>query len=182
MGPFFLYFVFVSISQFSKSGSTSMLPAAAPCRQFLMGFSPEDLRFSCGTFVTVFQGTIETEQGTQSKVVKNFCVANHLVPNLSSYQEDRTSKLTGVASAPQLSKPRRKSYGMIWKKHLRKISKTWKLLQKNGNFWKHLANLLFPRLLKSGFFLESARPVLVDKKDQAPASFRKTRKTPIIET
>lgn len=68
------------------------------------------------------------------------------------------------------------------KKTLRKISKTWKLLQKNGNFWKHLANLLFPRLLKSGFFLAFARPVLVDKKDQAPASFRKTRKTLIIET
>eukprot|EP00434_Breviolum_minutum_P014361 symbB.v1.2.012666.t2/scaffold881.1/size155427/5 len=62
--------------KFSKSGSTSMLPAAAPSRR---------------------------------------------------NKEDRTSKLTGVASAPQL-------------------------------------------------------PVLVDKKDQAPASFRKTRKTPIIET
>jgi len=127
----------------------------------------------------VFQGTIETEQGTQSKVVKIFCFANLLVPNLSSYQEDRTSKLTGVASAPQLSKPRRKSHG---KKTLRKISKTWKLLQKKSNFWKHLANLLFPRLSKSGFFLAFARPVLVDKKDQAPASFRKTRKTPLIET
>lgn len=49
LGPVLFCFVFVSISQFSKSGSTSMLPAAAPCRQFLMGFSPEDLRFSCGT-------------------------------------------------------------------------------------------------------------------------------------
>ena len=48
-GPVLFCFVFVSISQFSKSGSTSMLPAAAPCRQFLIGFSPEDLRFSCGT-------------------------------------------------------------------------------------------------------------------------------------
>lgn len=135
-GPFcFVSCLFLSPSSASLARRRCCLPrrlAGSFWSVFLLKISV----FPAAPFVTVFQGTIETEQGTQSKVVKNFCVANLLVPNLSSYQEDRTSKLTGVASAPQLSKPRRKSYG---KKTLRKLSKTWKLLQKmviSGNIWQ----------------------------------------------